>query len=120
VGQSVEESQLDLEQSVGECQPIQPPAHGISISPEQDSIRSPTPNKQPQSRPRKRMASDKYDTVLQTIDDHFKKPKLKDDRHDIFGKKVTMKLRDLTNNTQRLLAEKIMRHCLWPHPITHY
>ncbi|XP_021925314.1 uncharacterized protein LOC110832535 [Zootermopsis nevadensis] len=66
-----------------------------------------------EARPPKRMASDKCDSVLQTIEDHFKKPTLKDDRYDIFGKNVSMKLRDLTNNTQRLLAEKIINEALF-------
>jgi hypothetical protein len=77
--QSVEDPHADMEQSVEETQPIQPAAHEISNSPEQDLIRSSTPKKKPPARPPKRSASDKCDSVLQTIEEHFKKSKLKDD-----------------------------------------
>jgi hypothetical protein len=111
--QSVEDPHADVEQSVEETQPIRPTAHEISNSPEQDSIRSSTPKKKPPARPSKRSASDKCDSVLQTIEDNFKRPKLKDDRYDIFGKNVSMKLRDLMNTTQRLLPEKIINEALF-------
>ncbi|XP_025420781.1 uncharacterized protein LOC112690888 [Sipha flava] len=43
--------------------------------------------------------------VLLTVQNHFKRPASQDDRYDIFGKGVTLKLRDL-DKTQALFAEK--------------
>ncbi|XP_031333976.1 uncharacterized protein LOC116163988 [Photinus pyralis] len=50
--------------------------------------------------------------VLATVNNHFKRPRTADDRFDIFGKNVAMKLRDLTND-QRRLAEKFINDVLF-------
>lgn len=50
--------------------------------------------------------------VLQSVKEHFKRPILKDDRFDVFGKNVAMKLRDLQRE-QRLIAEKIINDTLF-------
>lgn len=50
--------------------------------------------------------------VLLTVQNHFKRPASQDDRYDIFGKGVTLKLRDL-DKTQALFAEKIINEALF-------
>lgn len=50
--------------------------------------------------------------VLQSVKEHFKRPILKDDRFDVFGKNVAIKLRDLPRE-QRLIAEKIINDTLF-------
>ncbi|CAK1585405.1 unnamed protein product [Parnassius mnemosyne] len=50
--------------------------------------------------------------VLLTVQDHFKRPVQRDDRFDIFGKNVAMKLRDLPKE-QRILAEGIINKALF-------
>ncbi|CAH1987094.1 unnamed protein product [Acanthoscelides obtectus] len=50
--------------------------------------------------------------VLATVNNHFKRPRTADDRFDIVGKNVAMKLRDLTND-QRRLAEKFINDVLF-------
>jgi patatin-like phospholipase/acyl hydrolase len=43
----------------------------------------------------------------------LKKPKPKEDRHYVFGKNVTLKMKDISNDTQRLLAERIINDALF-------
>ncbi|CAH1955462.1 unnamed protein product [Acanthoscelides obtectus] len=50
--------------------------------------------------------------LLATVNNHFKRPRTADDRFDIVGKNVAMKLRDLTND-QRRLAEKFINDVLF-------
>lgn len=50
--------------------------------------------------------------VLLSVQNHFKRSASQDDRYDIFGKGVALKLRDL-EKTQRLLAEKIINDTLF-------
>jgi len=49
---------------------------------------------------------------LLSVKDHFKQPRIKDDRFDVFGKNVAMKLRDVSN-CQRVLAEKLINDILF-------
>lgn len=50
--------------------------------------------------------------VLLTVQNHFKRPASQDDRYDIFGKGIALKLRDL-DKTQALFAEKIINKALF-------
>lgn len=50
--------------------------------------------------------------VLLSVQDHFKRPLPQDDRFDIFGENVAMKLRDLAKE-QRILAENIINEALF-------
>lgn len=50
--------------------------------------------------------------VLKTVNDHFKRPRGTEDRFDIYGKNVGMKLRELPKQ-QRVLAEKIINEVLF-------
>lgn len=50
--------------------------------------------------------------VLLTVKDHFKQPQIRDDRFDVFGKNVAIKLRDLSN-PQRIHAEKLINDVLY-------
>ncbi|KAL4714322.1 hypothetical protein ACJJTC_009674 [Scirpophaga incertulas] len=62
------------------------------------------------TRPPKRKTTgvtDLSNEVLHSVNEHFKRPLLKDDRFDISGKNVAMKLRELPKQ-QKLIAEKIM------------
>ncbi|KAL1516263.1 hypothetical protein ABEB36_000182 [Hypothenemus hampei] len=70
------------------------------------------PTKKRLSRPSKRNAAS-CNSILQTIDEHFKKPKVKEDRYDICGKNVSFKLRDMSSKTQQLLAEKLINEVLF-------
>lgn len=65
-------------------------------------------------RPSKKSLSDQELTndVLLSAKNHFKKPIKQDDRFDIFGKNVAIKLRDLEKN-QRILSEKIINEALF-------
>jgi hypothetical protein len=56
---------------------------------------------------------DNCDSWLETIEHHFKRPKTKEDRYDIFGKNVALKMRDISSHTQRLLAEKLINDALF-------
>lgn len=49
--------------------------------------------------------------VLQHVNEHFKQPKPPEDRFDVFGKNVAMKLRDLPRQ-QRVIAEKLINDAL--------
>ncbi|KAF5281599.1 hypothetical protein FQR65_LT02919 [Abscondita terminalis] len=51
------------------------------------------------------------DEVLRTVSDHFKRPKT-EDRFDVFGKNIGLKLRELPKR-QRILAEKIINETLF-------
>lgn len=50
--------------------------------------------------------------ILTTVNNHFKQPRVADDRFDIYGKNVAMKLRDLSSE-QRRMAEKFMNDVLF-------
>lgn len=50
--------------------------------------------------------------VLLSVKDHFKRPQIKDDRFDLFGKNVATKLCDLSNS-QRVLAEIFINDILF-------
>lgn len=47
------------------------------------------------------------DEVLMTVNDHFKRPKILEDRFDFYAKNISMKLRGLPT-AQRIIAEKII------------
>ncbi|GBP09543.1 hypothetical protein EVAR_76553_1 [Eumeta japonica] len=67
------------------------------------------------ARPPKRKTTDATDLsneVLHSVNEHFKRPLLKDDRFDIFGKNIAIKLRELPKQ-QRLIAEKIINETLF-------
>lgn len=51
--------------------------------------------------------------VLQSVQDHFKRPTYQEDRYDIIGKMVALKLREFKNKQQQLLAEKIINETLF-------
>ena len=64
------------------------------------------------ARPTKR-STDKCDSVLGAIEEHFKKPKPAEDRYDVLGKHVAVKMRAVQDNIQRILAEKIISDALF-------
>ncbi|XP_050683952.1 uncharacterized protein LOC126978880, partial [Leptidea sinapis] len=50
--------------------------------------------------------------VLQSVQNHLKRPAIVNDRFDIFGANVAAKLRDITKQ-QRILAEKVINETLF-------
>ncbi|XP_039751715.1 uncharacterized protein LOC120627754 [Pararge aegeria] len=50
--------------------------------------------------------------VLKSVNDHFKRPKQPDNRFEVFGKNVGMKLQELPKE-QRIIAEKIINETLF-------
>ncbi|KAG8314511.1 hypothetical protein J6590_091426 [Homalodisca vitripennis] len=94
-----------------------------------DDVQSPTPQDNTShgrrfsastSRPRptllKRMTPTQQATLtgelLQTVNEHFKRPRPSEDRHDIFGKNVANVLREVLV-PQRILAEKFINDVLF-------
>ncbi|XP_067135388.1 uncharacterized protein [Centruroides vittatus] len=74
-----------------------------------------TPVQTRRSRPPKRSRVDQEsltNEVLLTVKDHFNKPHVQDDRFDIFGKNVAIKLRELPKQ-QMLIAEKLINETLF-------
>ena len=66
----------------------------------------------PHSRPLKQ-CKDATTSLMQTTEQHFQRPKSKEDKYDVFGRNVAHKLRDIQDNTQRLLMEKIINDALF-------
>lgn len=68
--------------------------------------------KPPSAKTSKR-SKDKCDSVLESIEQHFKKPKVKEDRYDVLGKSVAVKMKDIRDNKQKLIAEKLINDALF-------
>lgn len=76
-------------------------------------VNASTPTFRP--RPPKRTSksqSDLTNSVLQSVQEHFKQPKLQEDRFDVFGKNIAMKLRDLPKET-RVITEKFINDAIF-------
>ncbi|XP_072387375.1 uncharacterized protein [Diabrotica undecimpunctata] len=98
--QMFEEEQSQATQSQA---PLQSTEQPISNSATQSTSTERTSFKRKRS---KTTENEKLTTeVLQTVQNHFKKPTATNDRFDIFGANVAAKLRDLTKH-QRILAQK--------------
>lgn len=67
----------------------------------------------PKRLPKRKNNEDLTKEVLQSVKDHFKQPTYKEDRYDIIGKMVALKLREFKNKQQQLLAEKIINETLF-------
>lgn len=80
--------------------PIEEPIESTSIQ------QSSSANNRPQSRPKKKADSIVNDVLM------FKRPAIREDRYDIFGKSVSIKMRELSKN-QRIIAEKIINDTLF-------
>lgn len=52
------------------------------------------------------------DEVLMSVKDHFKRPRIEEDRLDFYAKNIAMKLREITED-QRIIAEKIINDTLF-------
>lgn len=68
--------------------------------------------KPPSAKSSKR-SKDKCDSLLESIEQHFKRPKVKEDRYDVLGKSVAVKMRDIRDNTQKLIVEKLINDALF-------
>lgn len=64
------------------------------------------------SRPKRNANENLTTEVLQSVQNHFKRPAITNDRFDIYGANVAAKLRDLPKH-QRILAEKIINETLF-------
>ncbi|XP_072398310.1 uncharacterized protein [Diabrotica undecimpunctata] len=105
--QMFEEEQSQATQSQA---PLQSTEQPISNSATQSTSTGRTSFKRKRS---KTTENEKITTeVLQTVQNHLKKPTATNDRFDIFGANVAAKLRDLTKH-QRILAEKIINETLF-------
>lgn len=97
----------------GDCNLSQIGYDEPNIATSSSSLSSTIPQR---SRPKKRdfntLDPNLTNEVLTTVNDHFKRPIQSDDRFDIFGKNVAMKLRDVTKE-QRILAENIINEALF-------
>ncbi|KAL1506504.1 hypothetical protein ABEB36_005855 [Hypothenemus hampei] len=96
-GGTQENSQPDIEQSAKDIQLIRP-----DMTSEKKLTRPPM-----------RKASINCDSVLQTTNKYLKKRRVEEDPYNIFAKNLSMKLRDVSNKTQKLLAEKIINEVLF-------
>lgn len=47
-----------------------------------------------------------------SVQNHFKRPAIREDRYDIFAKNIAIKMRELSKN-QRIIAEKIINDTLF-------
>lgn len=56
----------------------------------------------PKRLPNRKNNEDLTKEVLQSVQDHFKQPTYKEDRYDIIGKLVALKLREFKNKQQQL------------------
>lgn len=83
-------------------EPIVEPIESTSIS----------ANNRPQSRPPKKKADTILNDVLMSVQNHFKRPAIREDRYDIFAKNIAIKMRELSKN-QRIIAEKIINDTLF-------
>lgn len=71
------------------------------------------------SRPPKKINEDKLtNEVLVSVNEHFKRPAPLEDRYDLMGKTIAIKLRAL-EKTQRLIAEKIINDTLFEAEMGH-
>ncbi|XP_030022585.2 uncharacterized protein LOC115441812 [Manduca sexta] len=61
----------------------------------------------------KRNPPDGTETIQQEQENNSKKRKWGDDRYQIFATNVTLKMKDIRNDTQRLLAEKMINEVLF-------
>ncbi|VVD05954.1 unnamed protein product [Leptidea sinapis] len=64
------------------------------------------------SRPKRNANENLTTQVFQSVQNHFKRPAITNDRFDIYGANVAAKLRDLTKH-QRILAEKLINETLF-------
>ncbi|CAH1995857.1 unnamed protein product [Acanthoscelides obtectus] len=78
----------------------------------QISSRPRPPKRKSNSNPHSLDSPDLSTDVLQVVKEHFKRPLLSEDRFDIFGENVAMRLRDLPIQ-QMLIAEKIINDSLF-------
>lgn len=51
--------------------------------------------------------------LLSTVKEHFKKPRTTEDRFDVIGKTVSMKLQNLLKYQKMLIAEKLEKDTLF-------
>lgn len=73
---------------------------------------APTPRSQRRSKGKVQPEQVLENEVLLSVRDHFKKPRLEEDRFDIIGKAIAIKLRGLPQQ-QMLIAENIVNETLF-------
>ena len=108
-GEQLIEDSIDLEELILGDEQIHPAGHDLPTS-SKELPSTTTSNKTP-SRPHKRI--NKTDALLDTIHNHLKKPKIEDDKYEILAKNIAIKMKEMANDTQRLLAEKIINETLF-------
>lgn len=103
--QPTDDDSLESPQQSSNTDPQSP----LELCNESDNERN-TPT--PIHRPRPTRKNTLTDEVLRSVNDHFKRPRNVDDRFDVYGKNIGMKLRELPKQ-QRILAEKIINETLF-------
>ncbi|RVE45129.1 hypothetical protein evm_010238 [Chilo suppressalis] len=107
--QQIEQQHLDIDNN------SQPNEILIQPNEESDNDGSVAGNSARRPKPKRKNEDNLVNSVLQSVNDHFKRPRdevRKEDRHDIYCKSIASKLRDLPRQ-QRMLAEKLMNDVLF-------
>ncbi|GBP63737.1 Putative uncharacterized transposon-derived protein F52C9.6 [Eumeta japonica] len=106
--QQIEQQHMNIENN------SQPNEQLIHPNEESDNDGSIAGNSARRPKPKRTNDDNLVNSVLQSVNDHFKRPRdevSKEDRHDIYFKSIANKLRDLPRQ-QRMLAEKLMNDVL--------
>lgn len=91
----------------------QSPAAFTSITASTSSAHGSASKRNKEHQTKRKNNEDLTKDVLQSVHDHFKRPTYQEDRYDIIGKMVALKLREFKNKQQQSLAEKIINETLF-------
>lgn len=98
-------SELDVKENLS----AQSPAAFTSITASTSSAHGSASKRQTKRKNNEDLTKD----ILQSVQDHFKRPSYQEDRYDTIGKTVALKLREFKNKQQQLLAEKTINETLF-------
>ncbi|CAF4948083.1 unnamed protein product [Pieris macdunnoughi] len=102
-------NRITLEKLAGTRSNVESPAAFTSITASTSSAHGSASKRQTKRKNNEDLTKD----VLQSVQDHFKRPTYQEDRYDIIGKMIALKLREFKNKQQQLLAEKIINETLF-------
>lgn len=98
-------SKLDVTENLS----AQSPAAFTSITASTSSAHSSASKRQTKRKNNEDLTKD----VLQSVQDHFKRPTYQEDRYDIIGKMVVLKLREFKNKQQQLTPSAKKKNSCW-------
>ncbi|KAF5275146.1 hypothetical protein FQR65_LT16769 [Abscondita terminalis] len=107
--QQIEQHHMDIDNN------WQPNEILTQANEESDHDGSEAVNSARRPKPKRKNEDNLVNKVLQSVNDHFKRPRdevRKEDRHDIYCKSIASKLRELPRQ-QRMLAEKLMNDVIF-------